>query len=137
MSAYAAHKLQESIYTALSGSTPLNTLVTAIYDEPITGAVMPYVSLGETSTLTNDTKTEYGITVTFDIQIMSDEASQMQSKEIAAVIDELLHDSSIQVTGYDLIFLFNEKTKIERKTEDTSTYHTGTLTYKARLYKIN
>lgn len=135
MSAFAAHKLQESVYGVLTASTALNAAVTAVYDEPAAGAVMPYVSLGETSTALADNKSTYGVSVTFAVDVWSDEASQMEAKEIAAIIDGLLHNSALTVVGFDLIFMLFETSKVERITKDTATHHKASITYKARLYK--
>lgn len=135
MSAFAAHKLQEAVYNKLTADTDLNALVTAIYDEPPSGAVMPYIAQGDTSTALSDTKTEYGMSVTFTIEVWSDEASQMQTKEIMAVVDTVLHDQPLTIPGFHLSFLYHEKSTVERKTEETSVYHYGKLTYLARLYK--
>lgn len=135
MSGYAAHKLQEAVYTALSIDTNLTAIVTDVYDEPPSGAIMPYVSMGDTSSMPSDTKTEARSTVTFRIDTWSEEASQMQSKDVMALIDENLHMADLTVDGFDLIYLILVKSQVVRKSDVATPYYEGQMTYKALLYK--
>ncbi len=131
MSGFAADKLQAAVFTALSTNTALLSMVTAVFDEPITGAIMPYVSLGETSHKPWDTKSSEGAETLFTVNIWSNEASQMQAKEIMAQVDSILHQSSLAVSGHLLISLFTSEAAVKRNSTDTGSFYQGILKYRA------
>jgi len=96
--------LQSAVYAALNGDSNLtNTLGASIFDDVPEGSAFPYVHIGQ------DTITEYG-TKEFDgadtsltLHIWSQYKGSLQAKNIMDRVHTLLHDSSISVTGHNLV----------------------------------
>ena len=136
MSAFSAgEKLQEAVYTALTTDAILMAAVTAIYDEPPEGAVMPYVAMGQTEFMSSDTKTSYGQIITFTIDTWSDDAGQMQAKSIMTNVDDNLHRSTLSVTGFHLVYMALERATVSKQTDATTSIYKGVQRYKALLQK--
>jgi hypothetical protein len=134
MTAFSAAALQVAVYDALVADSDLSARVTAIYDEPPAGARMPYIAFGDTSITSADTKTLAGSTVDFDVSVWSGEASQMEAKEIMAVVDSILHTADLNITGQDLVYLRLQNAGVVRQFRATGSLYRGRLSYRARLF---
>ena len=132
----AISELQEVVFTALSTNPALGAKVTAVYDQPDSGAVMPYVSMGPTESLESGTKTEDGLLVTYQIFVWSSELSQMESKEVMALIDDALQAADLSIAGYHHVFLGLEKAKVLWNTDIATPSYQGLMHYRMQLYKV-
>ena len=107
-------QLQTAIYTALNVSAITTTLSCGVYDEVIEGNTYPFITLGEETTIDYSTKTATGGETTINIHIWSQYKGSKQTKEIMDKVHDLLHDSNLSVTGFNLINLRFEYSDIMR-----------------------
>ena len=122
--------LQSSIYSALNGDSNLtSTLGAGIYDEVIEGSAYPFVQIGEDTLLDYSTKNEAGSLVTVNIHVWSQYTGSKETKNIMDRIHDLLHDSSLSVTGFNLVNLRFEFSDILRD-PDGVTRH-GVMRFRA------
>ena len=95
---------QQTIFTALSNDNTLtSTYGATIVDEVTSSTSYPFVTIGEETTSDFSTKTDAGGQVTINIHIWSDYKGSKECKQIMDKIHDLLHDSSLSVSGYNLI----------------------------------
>ena len=132
----AISKLQEVVFTALNANVALGAKITAVYDQPDGAAVMPYVSMGRTDSLESGTKTEEGLLITFQIFAWSSELSQMESKEIMALVDDALQTADLSIAGYDQVFLGLEKANVLWNIDIATPSYQGLMHYRMQLYNI-
>lgn len=132
----AISKLQEVVFDALNTNSALLDRVTAVYDQPDGAAIMPYVSMGPTDSVESSTKTEQGLLVTFQLFTWSSELSQMESKEIMALVDDALQTGDLGIVGYDQVFLGLEKANVLWNIDLASPSYQGLIHYRMQLYKI-
>jgi len=122
-------QLQTAIYTALNVSSITSTLSCGVYDEVIEGNTYPFITLGEDTTIDYSTKTATGGETTINIHIWSQYKGSKQTKEIMDKVHDLLHDSNLSVTGFNLINLRFEYSDIMRD-PDGITRH-GVMRFRA------
>jgi len=122
-------QLQTAIYTALNVSAITSTLACGVYDEVIEGNTYPFITLGEETTIDYSTKTATGGETTINIHIWSQYKGSKQTKEIMDKVHDLLHDSNLSVTGFNLINLRFEYSDIMRD-PDGITRH-GVMRFRA------
>jgi len=122
--------LQTTIYSTLSGDNTLtNTLGAGVFDEVLENATYPFVSLGEETAIDYSTKDLNGGEFTINIHIWSQYKGSKQTKEIMDRIHDLLHDSSLSVSGFNLVNLRFEFSDILRD-PDGVTRH-GVMRFRA------
>ena len=122
--------LQTTIYSTLSGDNTLtNTLGAGVFDEVLENATYPFVSLGEETAIDYSTKNEDGGEFTINIHVWSQYKGSKQTKEIMDRIHDLLHDSSLSVSGFNLVNLRFEFSDILRD-PDGVTRH-GVMRFRA------
>ena len=98
--------LQASVYSALNGDNNLtSTLGAGVYDEVLETASFPYVAIGEDNVLDYGTVNEDGGDFTLTIHVWSQYHGSKEAKEIMDRVHSLLHDSSLSVTGFNLVNL--------------------------------
>ena len=98
--------LQTTIYSTLSNDNTLtNTLGAGVFDEVVENASYPFVALGEETAIDYSTKDLDGGEFTINIHVWSQYKGAKQTKEIMDRIHDLLHDSSLSVSGFNLINL--------------------------------
>jgi hypothetical protein len=134
MTALPAAAMQSAVYDVLVADSDLSARVTGVYDEPPAGARMPYIAFGDTSITNADTKTQGGSTVDFDVSVWSGEASQMEAKEIMAIVDSILHTADLNIVGQDLVYLRLQNAGVVRQFRATGSLYRGRLSYRARLF---
>ena len=122
-------QLQTATYTALNVSAITTTLSCGVYDEVIEGNTYPFITLGEETTIDYSTKTATGGETTINIHIWSQYKGSKQTKEIMDKVHDLLHDSNLSVTGFNLINLRFEYSDIMRD-PDGITRH-GVMRFRA------
>ena len=121
--------LQTTIYTALNVNAITTTLACGVYDEVIEGNTYPFITLGEETAIDYSTKTATGSETTINIHIWSQYKGSKQTKEIMDKVHDLLHDSNLSVTGFNLINLRFEYSDIMRD-PDGITRH-GVMRFRA------
>lgn len=129
-------QLQSAIYSTLNGDNNLtNTLGAGIYDEVLENATYPFVSLGEETAIDYSTKDLQGGEFTINIHVWSQYKGAKQAKEIMDRIHTLLHNSSLSVSGFNLINLRFEFADILRD-PDGVTRH-GVMRFRAIILGTN
>ena len=122
--------LQTTIYTTLSNDNTLtNTLGAGVFDEVVENASYPFVALGEETAIDYSTKDLDGGEFTINIHVWSQYKGAKQTKEIMDRIHDLLHDSSLSVSGFNLANLRFEFSDILRD-PDGITRH-GVMRFRA------
>ena len=122
--------LQTAIYSTLSNDNTLtSTLGAGVYDDVLEGGTFPYVELGNETALDYSTKNVVGSEYTITLHIWSQYAGSKETKDIMDRIHDLLHDSNITVTGFNLINLRFEFSDIMRD-PDGKTRH-GVMRFRA------
>jgi len=122
--------LQTAIYSTLSNDNNLtSTLGTGVFDEVTEGATYPFVALGEETAIDYGTKDLVGGETTINIHIWSQYKGSKETKNIMDRIHDLLHDSDISVSGFNLINLRFEYSDIMRD-PDGVTRH-GVMRFRA------
>ena len=93
--------LQTTIYNALIGNSPLTTKLggNKIYDFVPESTSFPYVKIGTGSGTDNGTKSEKGSDYTLVIDTFSRYRGSKEIKEIMSLIYDVLHESSLSVSG--------------------------------------
>jgi len=122
--------LQTAIYSTLSNDSNLtSTLGAGVFDEVTEGATYPFVVLGEETATDYSTKDLDGGEITINIHIWSQYKGSKETKNIMDRIHDLLHDSDISVSGFNLINLRFEYSDIMRD-PDGVTRH-GVMRFRA------
>jgi len=124
--------LQTTIYSTLSGDSNLtSTLGASIYDDVPQGSNFPYVVLGEDSSNDNSTKDVNGTSSTLTIHVWSEYKGSKETKQIMDRVHDLLHDSNLSISGFNLVNLRYEFSDIMRD-PDGITRH-GVMRFRAVL----
>jgi len=134
MTLLAAPKLQEAVFAALAADSDLNLLLTGLYDEAPAGVGYPYLAMGETSLAAGDLKDRLGGKLNFELFLWSNEASQMQVKELMAATDKVMQEAEIGVLGHDLVTLRLVSASTVRQWSEAGSLYRGRLSYSALLY---
>ena len=122
--------LQTTIYSTLSNDNTLtNTLGAGVFDEVVENATYPFVALGEETAIDYSTKDLDGGEFTINIHVWSQYKGAKETKEIMDRIHDLLHDSSLSVSGFNLANLRFEFSDILRD-PDAITRH-GVMRFRA------
>ena len=96
--------LQSTIYSTLSGDSNLTTTLGAsVFDDVPESTSFPYVQIGEDNVTEFDTKDVNGSETTLTLQIWSEYNGSKETKQIMDRVHDLLHDSSLSVSGFNLI----------------------------------
>ena len=128
--------LQTAIYSTLSNDNNLtSTLGAGVFDEVTEGATYPFVALGEETAIDYGTKDLVGGETTINIHIWSQYKGSKETKNIMDRIHDLLHDSDISVSGFNLINLRFEYSDIMRD-PDGVTRH-GVMRFRAIILGTN
>ncbi len=131
MSGSATLPLQQAVYAALAGSTPLTALLggARIYDDVPQAAPFPYISLGQTSSSEYGTGTEDGEEHTLTLHVWSQNGGRSEAQRIMGAIRDALHAVSLSVAGHTLVNLRQQFSDV-RRDSDGVTIH-GLVRYRA------
>ncbi len=122
--------LQSTIYSTLNNDNTLtSTLGAGVFDEVTEGTTYPFVAIGEDTVTDFGTKTEDGGQFTINIHVWSQYTGSKETKNIMDRIHDLLHDSNLSVTGFNLVNLRFEFSDILRD-PDGITRH-GVMRFRA------
>ena len=93
--------LQTTVYNALLGSSPLTTKLGGnnIYDFVPENTAFPYVKIGDQTMVDDGTKTKKGTDFTLMIHTFSRYRGSKEIKEIMSLVYDVLHESSLSVSG--------------------------------------
>ena len=106
---------QQAIFTALNNDDTLtSTLGASIVDEVKHGTGYPFVSIGEETAVEFGTKDLDGAEYTVNIDVWSQYKGSKETKQIMDRIHDLLHNTNISVTGFNLINLRFEFSDVMR-----------------------
>ena len=123
--------LQSSVYSTLSNDNTLSsTYGASVFDVP-EDTSYPYITIGEDNISEFGTKDLDGTTSTMTIHIWSEYKGSKETKQIMDRIHDLLHDSSLSVSGFNLINMRFEFSDIMRD-PDGITRH-GVMRFRAEL----
>ena len=117
MSSFA---LQQAIYAALSASTDLQTLIgdpPRLFDYVPRDSAFPYVVLGDGSEADWSTATEDGTEHAVQIDVWSRTPGHRETKQIAAILHDMLHNAALTVTGATLIDIRHLTTAFARQSD--------------------
>lgn len=107
--------LQKAVFAVLSADAAVAALVgTRIFDRLIDKAELPYLVLGETTTLDWSTSTEGGTEHVFVLEAWSKEAGKQEAQAIASTVRSALHDRPLALDEGVLVNLRLERVRIER-----------------------
>lgn len=98
--------LQERIFATLNNDSNLtSTQGVAVYDEVPENSAYPYISIGEATSTDYSTSDLSGSQTTMTIHIWSQYKGAKEAKNIMDRVHTLLHDTTLTVTGFNLINL--------------------------------
>ena len=121
MSDYAS-ALQQTVFNALDQSSTLQNLVTDVYDFVPEGTAFPYVKIGEQTMVDNGTKNKQGTDFTIEVHTFSIFRGIVEIKNIMSVVYDILHESSLSVSGADLINMRFEFSDIIKENDGLTTH---------------
>jgi len=100
MSNYSV-ELQTTVYNALIGNNPLTTKLGGnnIYDFVPENTSFPYVKVGDQTMVDDGTKDKKGSDFTLIVHTFSRYRGSKEIKEIMSLIYDVLHESSLSVSG--------------------------------------
>lgn len=96
--------LQEKVYATLNNDSNLTTtLGAAVYDEVPENSAFPYITMGGGQAVDFSTKDLDGSEVSITLDVWSRYKGSKEVKNLMDRVHTLLHDSSLSVTGHNLI----------------------------------
>ena len=121
MSDYAS-ELQQTVFNALDQSSTLQNLVTDVYDFVPESTAFPYVKIGEQTMVDDGTKDKKGSDFTIEVHTFSRYRGSVEIKNIMSVVYDILHESSLSVSGADLINMRFEFSDIIKENDGLTTH---------------
>ena len=91
--------LQTTVYNALLADATLVSAVTGIYDFVPEGTAFPYVKVGDQTMVDDGTKNKKGNDFTLMVHAFSRYRGSKEIKEIMSLVYDVLHESSLSVSG--------------------------------------
>lgn len=135
MTSLVAHTLQEVVYAALSSDAKLSQRVGGIYDQPVTEASFPYIAMGDTNITPGLVKDRTGGRITFEIVIWSKEPSQMETKELMAIADNVFAGGELETLAFDLVQIRLQNASVVRQFNEEGSLYRGRMNYTAVVYE--
>jgi len=121
MSDYAS-ALQQTVFNALDQSSTLQNLVTDVYDFVPESTAFPYVKIGEQTMVDNGTKDKKGSDFTIEVHTFSRYRGSVEIKNIMSVVYDILHESSLSVSGASLVNMRFEFSDIIKENDGLTTH---------------
>ena len=91
--------VQTAVYNALNGNSSLTSAVTGIYDFVPEDTSFPYVKVGDQTMVDDGTKDKKGSDFTLIVHTFSRYRGSKEIKEIMSLVYDILHESSLTVSG--------------------------------------
>ena len=98
MSDYAV-AVQTSVYNALNGNSSLTSSVSGIFDFVPESTTFPYVKVGDQTMVDEGTKNKKGSDFTLIVHTFSRYRGSKEIKEIMSLVYDILHESSLTISG--------------------------------------
>ena len=98
MSDYAV-AVQTAVYDALNGNSSLTSSVSGIYDFVPESTSFPYVKVGDQTMVEDGTKDKKGSDFTLMVHTFSRYRGSKEIKEIMSLVYDILHESSLTISG--------------------------------------
>tara|TARA_Y100000996_G_scaffold98920_1_gene71200 strand:- start:202 stop:603 length:402 start_codon:yes stop_codon:yes gene_type:complete len=95
--------LQQTVFNTLDGDSTLQSLVSDVFNFVPQNTAYPYVQIGDDSLSDNSTKDLDGNIHSIVIHTWSRYRGDKEAKEIMARVYDLLHNSSLSVSGASLV----------------------------------
>ena len=121
MSDYAS-TLQQTVFNALDQSSTLQNLVTDVYDFVPESTAFPYVKIGEQTMVDDGTKDKKGSDFTIEVHTFSRYRGSVEIKNIMSVVYDILHESSLSVSGASLVNMRFEFSDIIKENDGLTTH---------------
>ena len=121
MSNYSS-ALQQTVFNALDQSSTLQNLVTDVYDFVPESTAFPYVKIGEQTMVDNGTKDKKGSDFTIEVHTFSRYRGSVEIKNIMSVVYDILHESSLSVSGASLVNMRFEFSDIIKENDGLTTH---------------
>ncbi len=121
MSNYAS-ALQQTVFNALDQSSTLQNLVTDVYDFVPESTAFPYVKIGEQTMVDDGTKDKKGSDFTIEVHTFSRYRGSVEIKNIMSVVYDILHESSLSVSGASLVNMRFEFSDIIKENDGLTTH---------------
>ena len=121
MSDYAS-ALQQTVFNALDQSSTLQNLVTDVYDFVPESTAFPYVKIGEQTMVDNGTKDKKESDFTIEVHTFSRYRGSVEIKNIMSVVYDILHESSLSVSGASLVNMRFEFSDIIKENDGLTTH---------------
>jgi hypothetical protein len=127
----ASWALQQAIVAGLSDDATLSGLLggARVWDAVPARAQFPYITFAQTSERDWSTGSEDGSEHIITLHVWSRGAGRREALAIMARVRELLHDASLDLSGFDLVGLRHELSEV-RRDPDGETYH-GIVRFRA------
>lgn len=106
--ATALRPLQTAIFTNLSASADLMSLVSGVYDEVPEAAAFPYVSFGAFTEVRDDAHNRQGLDVTVVIHVWSRYPGNGEAADVFAAVDAALDRRPLAVSGWTDVSIWHE-----------------------------
>ena len=114
--------LQQTVFNALDQSSTLQNLVTDVYDFVPESTAFPYVKIGEQTMVDNGTKDKKGSDFTIEVHTFSRYRGSVEIKNIMSVVYDILHESSLSVSGASLVNMRFEFSDIIKENDGLTTH---------------
>ena len=98
--ATALWPLRTALYNKLTGSAPLMSLITGVFDEVPDGQPYPYVTINSITETADDAHDHQGLWCTVQINVWTRAPGFKQAAEIFAAVDAVLDRQPLAVAGY-------------------------------------
>ena len=127
--------LQQTVFSALNVSAITSTLNCKVLDDVRLNDTYPFITIGEETAIDFSTKSEVGGEFTINIDVWSQYKGSRETKLIMDKVHDLLHDSNLSVSGFNLINVRFEFSDILRD-PDGVTRH-GVMRFRAIILGVN
>jgi len=117
--------LQKAIYDRLKAN-----LTCPVYDHVPDGVTMPYVTLGEDTSVDWSTKLEAGQEITHTLHIWSDYNGMMEAKQIIDTIIQALTEAPLAVEGF---FIVSARLDIVETMRDPDGFRHGVVRFRFKV----
>ena len=117
-----ASALQQTVFNALDQSSTLQNLVTDVYDFVPESTAFPYVKIGEQTMVDDGTKDKKGSDFTIEVHTFSRYRGSVEIKNIMSVVYDILHESSLSVSGASLVNMRFEFSDIIKENDGLTTH---------------
>ncbi len=119
----AGWEMQKALYQRLASDTQLIALLggAKIYDDVPRGVALPYVTIGESTIRNWDTGSENGHEHLVTVTAWTRANGAREAHAILAVIEGLLHNASLTLSGHHLINCRHELSEVRREGDGETT----------------